>query len=1634
MSPRKIRVFATDWTGAHSFFSRCRTVQLVVTLVVLPSIVLPPQIMWANPTGGTVTTGNASISGGPGNVTIRQSSDKAIVRWNEFSIHHGETTTFVQPSSSSSTLNRVTGSSASQLNGNLNANGRVYLVNPNGVVVGKTGRVNTSAFTASTHDVSDSDFLKGGDMSFRGNSSASVVNEGKIRATEGDVTLIARKVENNGKISAKKGSVNLAGGSEVLVKPSGTDGQRVFIKSGTGSVYNTGTIRGTAAELRAAGGNEYALAVNNSGVIRATAVDKSGGRIVLKAESGTVRNSGKLIASSKATGKKGGYVEVTGDKVLLSSTSRVDVSSSGGKGGSVRIGGGFQGNDVTVRNANVTVVEQGAVIDARGGTQGGDAIVWSEQATGFYGDILAAGGSVVESTTGGFAEISSRGYLDMRGSINTGGGTLLLDPSNIIISNDPSAGFTSITVPLIPNSASSVLNATELVALLNSQNVIVQTSGAYNDSGSLFGSDSASGDIRVDATVSWNSAFSLSLLAHDDVIVLSNILSQGGGDINIVAGRNTTATSFSGIVSSPSNYGYNGTLQNSGGPVANNGGNVYIGDGSIVSGIQVGTNGGKINVAGYDVQVVSGPNYVSLGSELPSSAINLFARHDVRVEVGTGGQVAKIGDGLIGGGTSLLGSISVSAGNDIILNSLGTNSIVQIGHGGASSTYPVLGGNINLTAGNDVVLRAGAGDTLTIVGHGGEGTNADSIVGNIQVTAGRNVQMLGGSGDSGTLFIGNQTQGTVPTFGGNIQVRAGKDIVMESVSNGDFLVIGHGASSGSATQIGGDIYLTAGGSVLMQGSATSAKQIGNGGGLSSNGADISGNIVITAGGSLVMSAGESPSFAFVPGYTKIGNGGFSGHAKSISGNIDVTADSIRMETGLTSLLTFVTIGHGGLGLTSVEGASGNINIRYNSSMSLIGGSLIAGIVQIGHNITAGGLDASISGDINVSGNGPLLLQASGIFSPAYIGHGSLSLSPALAPISGNISVTASSIRLTEQAINDPALLAFLSGLLSSIPIPPELGFTVGPIQALTFAKIGHTPIGISLLPVSISGDIKLNFQDSLSVEGGNGGYSLAFGQIGHGGIILFSPGYHISGNITLAGGPNSSVNIVGGKDLSFGGGNFALVGHSNIGLVFGPSLFDLPLLAPVYTSIGYTGPKTIVPTIDGNISISAGSLWIEGGQGAVSFAQIGHFTPYTDLSFLQDLIDSFIGTIPPSSLPPGFSGFTIPTPVAASNNGNILVALGGDLTMIGGAGEGSYAMIGHGSRYPSFLAPYLDASGNRSGQIDIRVGGESSLVDGEGDNALWWIGHTTTPGYSVTNADILFVTHTLDADATQHSDTSTLSARFAGTVASLAYGNLTFVSTNTEGGAVLEDTGGALDVGSPYTLAILSSGDLTINAPIVNSGGSLYLVSGFDSSNLFGVTFGATLVDTALFTRPSEAAGDLYVNNSLTFGQNISLISGRSISIAKGAELEAGEDFLAIVDNFNATRPSFNDKAFFLNEGTIRSTRASIYAVSPDLTTLGNITGLGNGSRTDIWFGDAAGSFGANYKLPAGSTETVLLSTLDERTNPDDRYRRVQALPNNPGFGIYYDSSKISPATGGPGNLHMSSFSVNPNEQKITSP
>src|SRR5579875_3364111 len=129
---------------------------LLLHTTILCGLALAPGMALANPAGGSVAGGSASISSSGSTLTVSQTSDRAIIDWSSFDIGSGETTQFKQPSSSSIALNRISEDKPSQIDGNLTANGNIILINPNGVVFGAGAQVNVNSLVATTSDVDDS--------------------------------------------------------------------------------------------------------------------------------------------------------------------------------------------------------------------------------------------------------------------------------------------------------------------------------------------------------------------------------------------------------------------------------------------------------------------------------------------------------------------------------------------------------------------------------------------------------------------------------------------------------------------------------------------------------------------------------------------------------------------------------------------------------------------------------------------------------------------------------------------------------------------------------------------------------------------------------------------------------------------------------------------------------------------------------------------------------------------------------------------------------------------------------------------------------------------------------------------------------------------------------------------------------------------------------------------------------------------------------------------------------------------------------------------------------------------------------------------------------------------------------------
>lgn len=679
------------------------------------------------PTGGRVVGGQAAITQSGAAMTIRQSSARAALDWQSFDIGSQASVTFNQPSSSAIALNRVLGASGSEIYGRLNANGQVFLINPNGILFGRGAEVSVGALVASTLDMSSDDFMSGRYV-LRGNGApGSVVNQGVIRtAARGSVALVAPRVQNQGTIEAPNGSVSLVAANAATVEylADGLVQLRVDEGAVQAEIANSGVLRadgGTVTLTARSLDNLAHSVVNNSGIIEARSVQDVNGVVRLAADEVTLQPSsvvsvagggqvdiqgglvladGLIDASSTS---RGGSIKLLGDNVGLVGTARLDASGDLG-GGEILVGGNLHGQG-TERNATAVYVGRDVLLDASARTNGdgGKVVVWSDQATRFYGSIKATGGA--QGGDGGAVETSGKAWLDFQGSVDTRApygatGSLLLDPMDITISANATSGGTCAAAAcfvLVPVGTIANLSVTQLTNVLANSNVSVNTTA---------GTATGNGDIFVNTPVSYNSTHSLSLTASRDINIANALTNAGSGAISLTATRNVNV---SADLSSGGALNLSAASATFSAGAANLSGTYSVSGTTTINGATVKFSGAAsttfptLNLASGTLDLRSGTLLVQqFANDTNPATINVAAG----AVLSTNGRQLKNTGTIIGGGTLDLGSATL------------TNAgVVKPGGGGALGTLTVLGSYVQGSGGLlDIDLASGSNDVLAVSG------------------------------------------------------------------------------------------------------------------------------------------------------------------------------------------------------------------------------------------------------------------------------------------------------------------------------------------------------------------------------------------------------------------------------------------------------------------------------------------------------------------------------------------------------------------------------------------------------------------------------------------------------------------------------------------------------------------------------------------------------------------------------------------------------------------------------------------------------------------------------------------------------------------------------------------------------
>ena len=949
------------------------------------------------PQGGQVAAGNVSIA--TPNLThmqINQTSSSAIINWQGFSIGAAAQVNIHQPSASSTQLDRVTGDTPSTIAGSLNANGQVYLVNPNGISISKSGTVSAgSGFVASTLNINDRDFLSGR-RSFSGSgASAQVSNAGTINVGPGGyAALLGGSVDNAGRIAVPLGKVGLGSGELATLDLSGDGFLQVALPTkATGSgalIRQSGHISATggrvvlsAAQARAA----VREAINMTGVIEARSISGHSGAIVLGGGDGAVKVSGRLDVSThqnaayrrayrKALAKalaharwrvakalkakamaakpRGGAITLTG-RMLQLTGAKLDASGTAG-GGTIKIGGDFQGRGSLAHAARVTI-DAATTIKANAIKSGigGNVAIWSDANTAFAGSITARGGT--QGGNGGQVEVSSHGVLDYTGLTDLLApkgmtGTLLLDPFNVTIS----AGAATPA-----NVNDSVLNAAILDQSLAKANVTV-TTGAAGSPGSQ------AGNITVDAPLAWASGSTLTLNADSAIAINANLAISGAGGLALYDNGSLSFAQGASV-----NFG----AVNNGGTFARNGHAYHlvytmpqlaaINGGTGYDALATGMDATSSPYAGAVVGTYNG-NFEGLGNTVSNltiaantSNVGLFGAlnggasiRDVGLVGGSVAGLSSVGE-LVGyNGGSILQSYATGAvsgtgadiGGLVGFNNFGASIAQSYSTGTVTGPGSHMGGLLGFNNSGATVSQSFASGAVSSGGSDSGGlvgfNNANATI--IQSHATGNVRNGGTHG--GGLVGYNNTGGIISnTYASGMVSVAGSDAGgLVGFNNGGTISLSHasGSVSSGTSDSGGLIGFNNTGSVITQSSASGV--------VSAAGSDAGGLVGFNNGGALFQTSATGNVSA-----QDFNSGGLVGFNNSY-GTITQSTASGAVSSGLSDAG----------GLVGFNASNGSILQTYATGAVTGAGGDVGGLV--GFNNTGGAIRQSYATGL-VSGAG-----------------------------------------------------------------------------------------------------------------------------------------------------------------------------------------------------------------------------------------------------------------------------------------------------------------------------------------------------------------------------------------------------------------------------------------------------------------------------------------------------------------------------------------------------------------------------------------------------------------------------------------------------------------------------------------
>jgi filamentous hemagglutinin family protein len=1464
----------------------------------------------ANPVGPTVVAGQASFSEQGSQLTVTNSAN-AIIHWQGFSIGPAELTRFIQPSASSAVLNRVVGGIPSDILGALQSNGRVFLINPSGIVFGAGARIDVAGLVASTLNITNEDFLSGRLRFAETPGAGSVINQGVIRtAPRGNVYLIAPNVENSGVITSPQGEIILAAGRSVELVDVGTPDLRVQITAPEGEAVNLGSIVAESGRI-----GIYAGLIQQKGAVNAdTVVVGEGGRITFKAKDLTLAPGSVTTASGAPGGvHDGGEVRIVADGTLnmeAGAEVHVDGGADGGSGGFLELSGKqlLLNRDYSVRARNP-------------GYRGGSLLIDPTDIEFCVSlDCVVAGATPIDPATinvSGAATVSFAASnniavsspisaADLRGGSPGAGIELGLTATNNVAFNANidfapdqrlfvEAGNNIVTGNNAVVRAGEInFDATGGGITIGANTSVVASNPAFAHVGLLAGtvtdSDFASApanSVDILGTVAaLGQGTNLVTIGGSRVTVADsgNVLAATGGSptasqASVLIAAMGTATGGFGqpgfLPPSQINFGAGNTVHISG-PVAAsdpNSANVFVSGGTVTLGA-----GARLDAAGgfAFVEAAAAKSTTEVVGATTVNTATFETGNLVQVAAGAtlnalGTQIAEVN--LIGGSVSVAGIAQASGHSGALVAVVAASQFTE--------TSPIEG------PGQTVEFAHGAGHDVTVSGR----AQAGAAAGNAQVTlAGDRVSVTGGTVVTPNIVV----SGSSP-FGGVLAVAA-QNSTFSGTGGSTLVASTHDASrnvvgiSGWIAGAAGDITVD-----LVGGSVN----VNPGAGVVATGVTSRAEVAVVAVGNLASTLGSPFTFQATQGAGNratiggiVAASGNSGVVSVLGGSVDVQGTGIVVAEGANSRVALAAGGTAdftadpivrltALTATGTNAVSVSGQVAAEQEVDIIGGVVTVGVG--GGVFALGSVDAAI---INLVALNSLTTDLAGnattTHDPGNLAQVNGVLAADGASGVGKVSVVGGSVQVggivSTDGLNEAGIGILAAGQASFAPGFVGTGFaattanTVGISGSLNTGLDGPLASGIGVLggQVSFTGFAESR-SDAASI------FIAATSAPCSGTACPSTPGMQVnlSGTV-MATGLNTANVGVAGDSINQSGGTLAATGNAGAEVALETATGPLNV-GGIVSAEGGTAGEGIV-----GLLAKAGSIVVSGSV--------------TATGALASQIGARVGISASSGTVTVASGATVRASNTATSGGAASVSIfGSDGAVLDGTVEARATSSG-GSSSVDVFTEINDISVGAPATVTATAPVFAEVFFGAG-GGLTVAGHVAAgdplaPGGSARvfmTGDSLTVLAGGEVEATATTGGLVVgSASGDITIGGNIYGGFAGGGVTLEAGGAIIGAGGTIDGGVGDAINLTAANGIgAVGAPVrILDGEATVSASNSTSGDLV-----LSQVNGDLFFGPASGGGFTSVSNA--GGGGIDLVSQTGNALVQ-APLSGGNSFLRV--------------------------------------------------------------------------------------------------------------------------------------------